>query len=314
MADDSPLLSRNFEDEDKNISAKKQEPVLFKRRWLMLALLGLLTVNSITQWIFYSAVTKTIQGYFGVPIIAVEYLSISCMIVTVIFIVPCVWLVQRTSLRTGCLLNGCLNTIAALIKYFACYGPNRIGYSFTLIGQIISSIATCFILSMPAEVAAVWFSSNERSTATSIIASGHFFGISFGCFLSTVLIAGNTDLSAVGSGLEQGHIVQGAMSVILTVAIYSFFQNEPPIPPSKSQDMLDVYDLQLTYKESLNTLLHNLSYCLFLISYGIIYGSMFAIWLVAQESLPKIFHGQDYSIGMLGAIAAIFGVPGINNV
>ena len=309
MTDNSPLLSRLSKDED-NTSPKKQETALFKERWLMLAFLTLLTVDGIMQWIFYSPVAKSTQRYFDVSFRAIEYLTISGMIVLTVFVVPCVWVVQQTSVRTGCLINGSLNTTAALIKYLGCYYSNNTGYVITLIGQIASSIATCFILPMPAELSARWFSSNERSTATSMSASGHFLGISLGCFLSTVLV-GNTGPVSTSRGLQYGQLCLGLISLVLTTAVFFLFQSEPSIPPSKSQAMSALYDLKLTYRESLKALAHNVDYCVFLIGFGIIFGAMYAFWAITEETLTKHFLGPEYEIGFVGTVSAIFGVPGM---
>ena len=310
MTDQLPLLSQRLKD---NPPLKEQEEVLFGSRWLMLGLLTLLTVNSVIQWVFFSAITHTIKNYFDFQsLYAVEFLTVSGMIVFVVFTFPSIWIIKKTSLRTGCLINGCLNTIAAVIKYFAGYSPNTTAYALTLSGQIISSIATSFVLPMPAELAATWFGRNERSSATSIITGGYFLGISLSCFLSAILVGNANEQRNVTQGLKYSELYQTLLSLFLTILVYFLFKSKPSIPPSESQAKLNIgHNSVLTYKESLSKLVRNIPYFLFLIAYGIIFGAMFAFWAIIQEAIPGELHGKNYEPGLIGAVAGMLGVPGM---
>ena len=70
------------------------------------------------------------------------------------------------------------------------------------LGQIMCAFAETFIVSLPARVAAVWFPSDEISTATSIGVFGNQLGVALSFKLPTTIVTGPINSSTVNATSE----------------------------------------------------------------------------------------------------------------
>ena len=70
------------------------------------------------------------------------------------------------------------------------------------LGQIMCAFAETFIVSLPARVAAVWFPSDEISTATSIGVFGNQLGVALSFKLPTTIVTGPINSLSVNATSE----------------------------------------------------------------------------------------------------------------
>ncbi|KAF6197592.1 hypothetical protein GE061_008557 [Apolygus lucorum] len=142
-----------------------QEIQVFKRRWLMLCLFVMYSMSNAFQWIQYSIIENIITKYYGVSPTWVEWTSMVYMISYMILIVPGSWALDKFGLKK-CVVAGALGTcLGAWIKVFS---TNQSAFLVTFAGQTVVAISQVFVLSVPARLAAVWFGTNEVSSACSI--------------------------------------------------------------------------------------------------------------------------------------------------
>jgi FLVCR family feline leukemia virus subgroup C receptor-related protein len=156
-----------------NVGADDTEPRVYKRRWLILALFSIYSLTNAYQWIHLSIIVNVIQKYYNESLPedkyqrenTVDWLSMIYMLGYVPLIFPATWLLDRRGLRIVAILGSSLNAVSAWIKC-ASVAPDR--FAVLMFAQTVGSIAQVFILGIPCRLAAVWFGTNQVSTATAL--------------------------------------------------------------------------------------------------------------------------------------------------
>lgn len=138
---------------------------LYRRRWVMLILFSTFSMSNAYQWIQYSIISNIIVKFYGVELIAVDWMSMIFMVTYVLFIVLGTWVLEKRGLRLTLLLANVLNCAGAWIKV-ASARPDL--YWVTVLGQFFSAASQVLFLGIPSKLAAVWFGPHEVSTACSI--------------------------------------------------------------------------------------------------------------------------------------------------
>lgn len=138
---------------------------LYKRRWVMLIVFSAFSMCNASQWVQYSIISNIITKFYGVELIAVDWLSLIYMVAYVLLFVPATWLLEKRGLRVALLLANILNCAGAWMKV-ASARPDL--YWVTVLGQFFSAASQALFLGIPPLLAAVWFGPHEVSTACSI--------------------------------------------------------------------------------------------------------------------------------------------------
>ena len=282
---------------------------LYSRRWLILAIFCTLSFSNSGQWISFAAINNIVQYYYNVSSMAVNCLSIIFFIVYVAFITPSSWILDRYGLKVNTIMGSCLNTLGAWIKFA---GSSSSGFVWVLLGQIVTAVAQCFILGVPARLAAVWFGENERSTATALGVFANQVGIAV-YFAAVPLIVPNSENHAkLYWGFSLLHSGIAIICSLVTAAVFIAFQASPPSPPSRSQALHAEKKHKTTFAESLKQLVKDRSYMLLLGTYGIYAGVSYTLATLLNEMVTRKFKGVDVQlIGLLGAMFIVSGLPGM---
>jgi len=148
------------------------------RRWPVVLLFSSYSLCNAFQWIEYGSVNNVFVRFYGVSAFAIDWLSMSYMLVYIPLLFPVAWLLDKKGLRLIALLGSALNALGAWVK-LGSLRPQL--FAVTVLGQVICSLAQVFILGMPSRIASVWFSSREVSTACSIAVFGN--QVTGGCHL-----------------------------------------------------------------------------------------------------------------------------------
>ncbi|POI25191.1 hypothetical protein CIB84_011058 [Bambusicola thoracicus] len=151
---------------------------LSPRRWVVVLLFSSYSLCNAFQWIEYGSINNVFVRFYGVSTFAIDWLSMSYMLVYIPLLFPVAWLLDRKGLRLIALLGSALNALGAWVK-LGSLRPQL--FAVTVLGQVICSLAQVFILGMPSRIASVWFSSREVSTACSIAVFGN--QVTGGCYL-----------------------------------------------------------------------------------------------------------------------------------
>ena len=226
MAEHSPLLSPKH----------KKIYKLYKWRWVVLGLFSLISMSNEVIWISLSSITSIVKVYYRVDLIAVNWLSMIFGLFFVAFIIPASYLLDKYGLKITIIVGAILNAFGSCLRAM---GANRDGFTLVFLGTTLAALGQCFVLSIPAQVASVWFGENERATASSIAIQMNIFGVAVGFLLPGTLVPSSKNMDGdVKQGMDRLLISQAVFCTILAVASFFLVKKEPPTPPSRSQEMI----------------------------------------------------------------------------
>ncbi|TGZ59812.1 hypothetical protein CRM22_008873 [Opisthorchis felineus] len=196
----------------KSNSQMQFQPILYRRRWFILAMFCCCSMSNSYHWIHLNIISDRVLYIWNVSIpgrtaaerqLAVDTLSIVYMIAYIPLIIPATWLLDRHGLRFTMILATCLNALGGWIK---CVGgvlavdPNTVtnesptfaqmsAFPVLMIGQIMDAVAQVFILGIPSALAVTWFGELEISTATALGVLANQLGTALGFCIPPMIVA-----------------------------------------------------------------------------------------------------------------------------
>ncbi|XP_018571724.1 uncharacterized MFS-type transporter C09D4.1-like [Anoplophora glabripennis] len=279
----------------------------YKRRWTILIIFFIYSAISSLQWIEYSSITHLVVKYYKVSTIAVDWTSIVYMAVNPFLVIPASYIIDKKGLRTAGLI-GCIGTaIGTGIKVFSVRNDL---FVVVLIGQTIISMSQVTIICLPPKIAAVWFKSNEVSTACSIGAIGMQIGCAIGYILPPSIVKDSVNLEDIGAGLYLLCWILAGSTIPVTVAVLFYFSAEPPLPPSNAQANLRQNKEEFSTKAfflSIKKLFQNKPFVIHMVAYGINIAVFSAVGTLWTQFVLQYFEGASEDAGRMGFIMVIVG-------
>lgn len=141
------------------------ETKLYRRRWLMLLIFSLYSMSNAFMWLQYSIISNIFMYFYTIDSLAIDWLSMIYFLTYIPLILPVTWMLDKRGLRDIIVVGSAFNCIGAWIKTGTAH-PHM--FPMTVFGQVVCSIATVYLLGIPARLASVWFGQQEVSTACSI--------------------------------------------------------------------------------------------------------------------------------------------------
>ncbi|PNF14534.1 hypothetical protein B7P43_G15362 [Cryptotermes secundus] len=175
--------------------------------------------------------------------------------------------------------------------------PDRFWVTFT--GQTFVALSQVFLVSIPPRLAAVWFGSDQVSTACSIGVFGNQLGMAAGFLLPPIFVKNHDDVEEIGSDLSLMFNCTAGAGTFVLILVIAFFKAAPPLPPSPEQAL----KLQAAWRKNgfflgVKRLLENRGFILLLFTYGLAVAG-------GEEFAGKV--GLVFVIGgMVGSV--IFGI------
>lgn len=210
-------------------------PLIIKptwRRYLILILYGICSMEKSFQWINLSTITNKVAFYYDVHNFAVNWTSVLFMITFIPLVLPTGLLIEQIGLRKAILIGQFGITLGALIKCFAC---DEDKFWLVLLGQVVVSLSEQFIFCVPSKIAAVWFPDEQVSIATGCGIFGNQFGIALGFLIPQALVRGRNDKSSIRIGLEELFYGTALIAVLTFIALLIFFADEPKNVPGAAR-------------------------------------------------------------------------------
>ncbi|UYV81239.1 DIRC2 [Cordylochernes scorpioides] len=192
---------------------------VYKRRWLVLGLFSLLNFTNSVIWITWSSISESARLVFGWSDGTIALLLNWGNVPYVLFSVPICWYLTKHGAYTSNLLihllfGACYTIYENLVSRAAedhgtgyhAHGSGvgdevyylRSGESHTMMvsewsrlihcGQLLNGMAGVVFNSLPSQVSAVWFPTQERTTATSAMITFSTLGVAGGYFLGPRLV------------------------------------------------------------------------------------------------------------------------------
>ncbi|XP_054737469.1 feline leukemia virus subgroup C receptor-related protein 2 [Anastrepha obliqua] len=288
---------------------KVEEIKVYKRRWVVLFLFVFYSGSNAAQWIQYSIINNIIVKYYGINDKWVDWTSMVYMIVYIPLIFPGSWFLDKMGLRITALVGIVGTCMGSWIKVFSVQ-PDL--FYVTFIGQTIVALSQVCVLSLPAQIAAVWFGPHQVSSACSVGVFGNQLGIAVGFVLPPILVQNSDDLDVIGSDLLFMFYCFAGFTTILMVLMILLFKDKPPTPPNpkRSSTAPSGGASEVPFMQSLKRLLINRNYILLLISYGMNVGVFYAISTLLNPVVLKYYPGHEVDTGRIGLSIVLAGMIG----
>ncbi|XP_053553105.1 feline leukemia virus subgroup C receptor-related protein 2 [Bombina bombina] len=288
--------------------AAGKEIRLYKRRWVMVLMFSSYSLCNAFQWLQYGIVSNIFINYYGVSSLAIDWLSMAYMLAYIPLLFPVAWLLDLRGLRIIALIGSGLNCLGAWIKTGSAR-PDL--YGVTLFGQLVCATAQVFILGMPSQIASVWFSPSEVSTACSLGVFGNQLGVAVGFLLPPVLIPNIEDKALLSHHIIIMFYGTAAVASVLFILVVFVFQDAPPHPPSLAQaSHLSSPAGQYSYKQSIIRLLKNRNFILLFVSYGLNTGAFYSLSTLLNRMMTEHYPGEEVNAGRIGLTITISGMCG----
>lgn len=260
----------------------------YRRRWWILAMFSSLSLVQSLTWITWSTIPESAKAVFHWNDGTIALLADWGNIPFVILGIPICWFLNNKGLR--------INVIMTSILVFIGTGLRCITYKTEIatplinIGQILNGVAGVIVTGAPSLLSAVWFPTNQRTTATSIAILCNFMGICLGFLLGPVVLDtsglppcfnerwGNlthycVNYTSVGlKTFVHNHTerimclmyFEFLLAALILFFICIYFPEKPPLPPTASAhlDRLDFKTSFLILKKNKNFWIISLGYAI----------------------------------------------------
>ncbi|KAJ9582459.1 hypothetical protein L9F63_003152 [Diploptera punctata] len=292
------------------VSKKPNEELVckvYKRRWIMLGLyVGFAFVNNM-QWIQYAIINNLVMKYYNVGSVAVDWTSIIFMAGFIPLIFPAMYLLEKKGLKWTIFLGTLGTAVGSCIKAFS-VSPDR--FWGALLGQSFVGSSQVFLLGIPPNLAAVWFGSDQVSTACSIGVFGNLLGVAVGFLMPPVFVRNHDNVEDIGSDLSLMFNCTAGISIFLLVLIVAFFQAEPSLPPSPEQALKRGSKEETNFLIGVKNLLINRGFLLLVFTYATAVAALNSFSTLLNQLILPYFPGGERFAGQVGLMFIIGGMVG----
>ncbi len=117
--------------------------ILYKRRWLVLAVFSLVSMTNQVIWVSLSSISTIVERYYQVRSTAVNWLSMLFLAFFILFVVLSSYMLDRYGLRFAIIIGAVLNGLGSCLR---CIGSNRDGFIYVFLGSSLAGIGQVFLL------------------------------------------------------------------------------------------------------------------------------------------------------------------------
>lgn len=271
-------------------------------RWFFLISYCLNAFVNQVQWVCFSAIATDFSDKYEKPLWKVNMFSLIYMIIYPIASIPEAWLLDKHSIRI------CLMIVA---------GGNIIGSGLKLLVNKDSSLAACYIgqimpalfqpalLNSPGKLAANWFREDIRTVICTICCLSVTTGALIGFLWNLGFIKENASKDDFKDQVFNYLLSEFILSTVFSVPTFFITKDKPDIPPSPSQEDIDMKIPGLV--ESLKLLFTNKRFVFLFISYLLVVG-YFDIMSTIINSMLDLYTITGKQSSIIYAISSIVGM------
>jgi cyanate permease len=262
-------------------------------RWVvLLAFMAIIAINQLS-WITFAAITTDAMQFYGVSDLSIGLLSLIFMVVYIFVSFPASWVIDTYGIRVGVGIGAILTGVFGLMR-----GLAASNYTWVLVAQIGIAVGQPFILNAITTIAARWFPTGERATASGLGSLAIYVGILIGLALTPYL--------TLRSGIPGMLVIYGVASAVAMLIFFLFSRDRPPSPPCPPDQ--EARSLAL---EGLNKMIRQRDFILLMIIFFMGLGAFNAVTTWIEQILsPRNFSatqagdagGMMIFGGILGAV------------
>ncbi|MCL2316976.1 MAG: MFS transporter [Actinomycetia bacterium] len=258
-------------------------------RWVVVAAAAPIIMASQVFWLSFAPVATQAQAYFGTSSLGISMLSMSYMLMYVLFTFPASWLIDGFGYRHSLVVGAVLTAVAGALR---AAGGND--FTAVLVCQFLIAAGQPFLLNVLTKIPANWFPLRERAVASGMLTLVQYVGMMAPMALSPLLVHSPGDIRRM-MFLYAGFAVVGALLAVL------FTRERPPLPPGPS---VAVENISLKAMAGLFT---NAAYVQVLVLMFVSLG----VFNTLLTEIDQILTPRGLSIGQADTAGAVFIVAGV---
>jgi len=194
-------------------------------RWLVL--LAFVPIACMTQmfWITFAPITSAAAEFYHKSDLMIGLLSMSFMIVYILFALPAAWAIDTWGFRKAVGLGAVLTAVFGLTR-------GIFGSSFTLVflSQIGLAVGQPFVIGSITKIAARWFPVKERATASGLGTLALYLGPLLAMLLTPFLV--------LRFGIRQMLLDYGIAAAAAAIIFLLLAREHPPTPAGEDERVL----------------------------------------------------------------------------
>jgi FLVCR family MFS transporter 7 len=260
-------------------------------RWVILLSIMPIIISTEMMWLSLAPISSLAESYYHVDSMSIAILSMSYMIMFILFSIPASWVIDKYGYRHSLILGAILTSVFGLTR--AIFSDN---FTVVMVSQFIIAIGQPFLLNISTKVPANWFPIHERSTAAGILTMAQYIGFAVPMILSPLI--------AEASGIPEVLKIFAIVAIISAIISIVFTKEKPAIAPPGS--ITGSEDFGISHIKSLFA---NKAYLLVLLVCFISMGIFNAI-LTLIESILMPRGITSLEAGVIGAIFVVAGIIG----
>ena len=111
------------------------KPVLYPRRWFVLAAYCFLTISNLSLWCMFSSISNIVQRYYSINLMEVNWLAIFESFVALSMYFPANYFLKHKGFAKIMALSASLNVLGCCIRYVSHSFAGASGYWFQFAGK-----------------------------------------------------------------------------------------------------------------------------------------------------------------------------------
>ncbi|XP_069694736.1 choline/ethanolamine transporter flvcr2b-like [Periplaneta americana] len=302
------LDSNSKEKSETNIFHGKLEYKVYKRRWVILLIYVCFAFVNNIQWIQYAIINNVVMRYYNVDSVAVDWTAIIFLATFVPLIFPALYFLEKMGLRWAIFLGALGTALGSWIKALS-VAPGR--FWVTFVGQTFVAMSQVFMLSIPPRLAAVWFGSDQVSTACSIGVFGNQVGVAAGFLMPPFFVKNHDNVDDIGSDLSVLFNVTAGVCTLALILVVAGFQKAPPLPPSPEQALkIQAASEEESFLLGVKRLMINKGFVLLLITYSLDVSVLNSLSTLLNQLILIYFPKGEEFAGQVGFVFMVAGMVG----
>ncbi|XP_033069265.1 solute carrier family 49 member A3 isoform X4 [Trachypithecus francoisi] len=199
----------------------------YARRWVFLLMVSLVSCCNAMLWLSFAPVADIIAEHFVLSMAQINWLSLVYLVVSTLFGVVAIWVLDSVGLRGATILGAWLNFAGSVLRIVPCVVVGTQNpFAFLMGGQSLCALAQSLVIFSPAKVAALWFPQHQRATANMLATISNPLGVLVANVLSPALVKEGEDIPLM---LGVYAIPAGVVCLLSTICLR---ESVPPTPPS----------------------------------------------------------------------------------
>eukprot|EP00750_Incisomonas_marina_P031294 INCI7926.1.p1 GENE.INCI7926.1~~INCI7926.1.p1 ORF type:complete len:523 (+),score=81.99 INCI7926.1:104-1672(+) len=210
---------------------------VYCNRWHMLFLYFMLSAFNAFVWISFAPVVDYTATLYNVTTDAVNWLSLSFLVVYTPGAVLASYVLVRYGLRVCVLAGAIIMAVGCWMRYGSILFPvGQASWPLLLSGQFVVALIQPFFLNIVSKMAGEWFPEKEREIATVLASLAQIIGNAAGQVVPSVMLNCNQTVSPCPVdqiiGMDWLLLAQAAATSAIALWVIFFFRNAPPLPPT----------------------------------------------------------------------------------